>query len=40
MISRSRSAPDRHSDVHRMDDVGEQNRDLLVLRPDSAVFDW
>jgi hypothetical protein len=31
---------DGRGDVHRMDHVGEQNRDLLVLRVDIAVFDW
>jgi hypothetical protein len=27
-------------DVHRVDHVGEQNRDLLVLRVGIGVVDW
>jgi hypothetical protein len=32
--------PDGRGDVHRVDHVGEQNRDLLVFRVDIAVLDW
>jgi hypothetical protein len=30
----------RRRDVHRVDHVGEEDRDLLVLRVDTGVFDW
>jgi hypothetical protein len=30
----------RRGDVHRVDHVGEENGNLLVLRPGIAVFDW
>jgi len=39
MISRSLSAPTGRGDVHRVDHVGEQNRDLLVLRVGITVVD-
>jgi hypothetical protein len=32
--------PDGRGDVHRVDHVGEQNSDLLVLRMGFAVLDW
>jgi hypothetical protein len=31
---------DGRGDVHGVDHIGEENRDLLVLRPDTRVFDW
>jgi hypothetical protein len=32
--------PDGRGDVHRMHNIGEQHRDLLVLRVDIAIVDW